>query len=96
MYGPRDPTFQRLRQRVEQDWVPGLQALVGVDSASLPALWDADFILGPPNDNGDDSYVLSEINVSAVAPFPEQALPRLARAVLAALQQTTEATTIPE
>jgi hypothetical protein len=69
-----------------------LQTLVDIDWASLPALWDADFIFGPPNDMVEDSYVLSEINVSAVAPFPEQAMPKLAGAVSAALHQTTETT----
>ncbi len=57
-----------------------------VDDASMPALWDADFLFGPKNDIGNDSYVLIEINVSAVAPFPEQALPKLAQAVVLALQ----------
>jgi hypothetical protein len=33
--------------------------------------------------------------VSAVAPFPEQALPKLAEAVSAALHQTTETTATP-
>jgi hypothetical protein len=41
MYGPDEPSFQPLRRSVEDDWVPGMQALVDVDSASMPALWDA-------------------------------------------------------
>ncbi len=88
MYGPDEPSFQDLRQKMERDWVPGLEALVDLDTSLLPALWDADFLFGPKGDDDEESYVLSEINVSAVAPFPEQALPKLALAVLAALQRT--------
>jgi len=32
----------------------------------LPIIWDADFLYGPKTPSGDDSYVLCEINVSAV------------------------------
>lgn len=85
MYGPDEPMFRTLRRKVEQEWVPGMQTLVGVDHASLPALWDCDFLFGPESDGGEDSYMLSEINVSSVLPFPEEALPVLASAVLSAL-----------
>jgi hypothetical protein len=81
MFGPDEPTLARLRQCFEDEWLPGLQTLTGVETASLPMLWDADFVLGPPDDKGADTYVLTEINVSAVAPFPEQAVPKLAKAV---------------
>ncbi len=37
---------------------------------SLPLIWDADFMLGPPGADGTDSYVLGEINVSSVFRFP--------------------------
>lgn len=90
MYGPDEVDFQALRDKIERDWVPGMQALVDVDADFLPALWDADFVFGPKSDAGEDSYVLSEINVSAVAPFPEQALAKLAQAVLTALRPTRE------
>jgi uncharacterized protein DUF6815 len=47
----------------------------------LPVLWDADFLLGPRDENGADTYVLCEINVSAVTPFPAEAPPKIALAV---------------
>jgi len=83
MYGPEEAGFANLRRFMEDEWVPGLLSLVELDAACLPVLWDADFLLGPKTGAGQDTYVLSEINVSAVAPFPDQALPRLAAAVLA-------------
>jgi hypothetical protein len=92
MYGPDAPAFQAIRRNLESEWVPAMQALVDVDDASLPALWDADFLFGPKTDSGEDTYVLCEINVSAVAPFPEQAVPKLA---LAALARTHAAKTRP-
>ena len=81
MFGPDEPTLARLRRSFEGEWLPGLQRLTGVETSSLPVLWDADFVLGPPDGTGADTYVLTEVNVSAVAPFPEQAVPKLAHAV---------------
>jgi hypothetical protein len=81
MFGPDEPTFGQLRRRFEDEWLPAMQRLTHLDTGSLPALWDADFVLGPTDTAAADNFVLTEINVSAVAPFPEQALPRLARAV---------------
>jgi hypothetical protein len=85
MFGPDEPALRSLRTKVESEWVPGMRTLVDVDAASLPALWDADFILGAKDTSGEDTYVLCEINVSAVLPFPPQAPAMLARATLAAL-----------
>ena len=81
MFGPDEPALALLRSNLEADWLPGLQRLTGVETASLPVLWDADFVLGPTDDTGADTYMLTEVNVSAVAPFPEQAVPKLAQAV---------------
>ena len=36
----------------------------------LPLLWDMDFIPGEPSPDGTPRYVLCEINVSSVSPFP--------------------------
>jgi hypothetical protein len=88
MFAPDEPSLGRLRTCLETDWVPGLQRLTGVEAGSLPVLWDADFVLGPRDRNGADTYVLTEINVSAVAPFPEQAVPKLAQAVARRLDPT--------
>jgi hypothetical protein len=86
MYGPDENTLGALRTKMESDWVPAMQTLVGLDNASLPALWDADFLLGPKEAAGDDSYVLCEINVSAVLPFPDEAPAKLAQAALASIR----------
>jgi hypothetical protein len=84
--GPRlyhPPTlaeFQPLKRRLESEWVPALQRLLGIETAQLPVLWDCDFLLGPKNDSGDDTYVLCEINVSSVSPFPDSAVTLVAQA----------------
>jgi hypothetical protein len=54
----------------------------------LPVIWDADFLYGPTNDAGNDTYVLCEVNVSAVWPFPDQATGTLAAAAAARLSAT--------
>jgi hypothetical protein len=88
MYGSDEPAFRSLRTKVESEWIPAMQTLVEVDAESLPALWDADFLLGPKDASRADSYVLCEINVSAVLPFPAEAPPKLTQATLAAVRQT--------
>jgi hypothetical protein len=45
-------------------------------------IWDADFLLGPRTDDGGDSYVLCEINASAVFPIPDEAPAALAKLVV--------------
>jgi hypothetical protein len=82
MYGPDEPQFAVLRSKLEQEWVPAMQDAVDVDRSLLPLLWDADFLYGPRTEDGD-SYVLCEINVSSVSPFPPQAVGKLASAVFA-------------
>ncbi|MBT8351178.1 MAG: Cj0069 family protein [Deltaproteobacteria bacterium] len=83
---PSMPDFQALKNKVEQEWVPAMQRLLGINTKSLPILWDCDFLLGPMNTLGEDTYVLCEINVSSVAPFPESAPPYIAEATLARLK----------
>ncbi|HEX4741793.1 MAG TPA: Cj0069 family protein [Caulobacteraceae bacterium] len=76
--GPDDTRFQRLRALMERDWTPGMTRLLEIDPETLPVIWDADFLLGPTDAEGQDSYVLCEINVSAVFPIPDQAPAALA------------------
>lgn len=83
--GPTQPEYQVLARMLEREWVPGMQKLLDIDSASLPLLWDADFLLGPKSAAGDDTYVLCEINASSVYPFPDEALEPLVRAAAARL-----------
>jgi len=50
-----------------------------VDVESLPVMWDADFLYGRRTAAGQDTYVLCEINVSSMYPFPDDALGPLAQ-----------------
>ena len=77
--GASDPRFQRLRALMERTWTPGLARILEIDPDHLPVVWDADFLLGPRGEDGQDSYVLCEINVSSVYPYPEEAPDEIAR-----------------
>ncbi len=81
MFPANEPVFEALRASVEREWVPQMQQLVGVSDDQLPFLWDVDLLYGTPNSQGADRYVLCEINVSSVIPFPESAPAALARAI---------------
>jgi hypothetical protein len=53
---------------------------LGMDARSLPAIWDADFLLRPQkNVAGQDAWVLCEVNASCVSPFPDEAAQAIAR-----------------
>ena len=71
---PGVPHLQRLRQRLETEWVPELERTLGIRPDELPLLWDCDFLHGEPAIAGEERYVLCEINVSSVAPFPDSAI----------------------
>lgn len=83
---PTLPPFQALKRKLEEEWL--LQALhtLGLNRADLPVLWDCDFLLGPRDEFGNDTYVLCEINVSSVAPFPDSVVQPLVIATLSRLQ----------
>jgi hypothetical protein len=83
MFPPDVPDLATLRRNMEQDWIPGLQRLLDIPTASLPAIWDADFLLGPKTSDGADTYVLCEINISCVTPFPPEAPGKIASMVAA-------------
>src|SRR3546814_9574699 len=71
-FPPTRADFQALREKMENEWLGELCRLVGLDRAQLPVIWDADFLYGPKDPEGADSYVLCEINVSSVFPFPDR------------------------
>jgi hypothetical protein len=73
--------FQALRAKMELEWTPQMMDVLQVDIASLPIIWDADFLHGPRNESGEDTYVLCEINVSSVFAIPDQAPAAIARLV---------------
>jgi hypothetical protein len=74
--------FQALRAKMESEWTPQMMEVLGIDAASLPIIWDADFLYGPRTASGEDTYVLCEINVSSVFAIPEQAPAAIARLVM--------------
>jgi hypothetical protein len=80
--------FQRLRTLMETEWTPGMMATLDIDRASLPIIWDADFLYGPRTAAGEDTYVLCEINVSSVFPIPDQAPDAIARLAALRLQSS--------
>ncbi len=82
------PAFQSLKHQLEQEWVPAMQRLLDIATEQLPVLWDCDFLLGPKNESAADTYVLCEINVSSVSPFPDSAVVPIAQATLARTQAT--------
>jgi len=85
-FPPARPDFQPLRRRLEEEWLPRLLERVEMDRTELPVIWDADFLFGPKDADGADTWVLSEINVSSVYPFPDEALAPLAREMRARLE----------
>lgn len=82
MEDPDTPAYHTLRTSLETEWIPQLPTLLELDANALPVIWDADFLYGPRTDAGLDSYVLCEINVSCVWPYPEQAATTIAQAAL--------------
>ncbi|MFL6693849.1 MAG: Cj0069 family protein [Ramlibacter sp.] len=79
--GPGDQRFQRLRRLMEQEWTPAMAKLLDIAPAALPVIWDADFLLGPRTPDGEDTYVLCEINASSVFPIPDEAPAAIANTV---------------
>jgi hypothetical protein len=86
MHGADAASFQALRAKMETEWTPQMLATLGIDEASLPIIWDADFLYGPRTASDEDSYVLCEINVSSVFAIPDQAPAAIARLTLKRLQ----------
>jgi hypothetical protein len=56
--------------------------LLALSLNELPVIWDADFLLGPKNAAGQDSFVLCEINASSVFPIPDEAPDAIAATLL--------------
>lgn len=87
LYYPADqPEFKHLGHLMESKWVRELQECLNISTQDLPLLWDADFLLGPADENGHDTYVLCEINVSCVSPYPEWANTLMAETMLRRIQ----------
>jgi hypothetical protein len=83
LYFPADRAdFQSLKLKLEEDWIAQMCELLAIEPHDLPVLWDADFIRGEKTSSGEDTYVLCEINISSVYPFPPSALAPLMTEVL--------------
>jgi len=82
-----EPSYRDLRARLESEWVPELQRILEIDTYSLPVIWDADFLYGPKDAWGADTYVLCEINVSSTFAFPEFAMPTVAQAAISRIRE---------
>ncbi len=91
MHPASAPAFQALKTKMESEWTPQMMQVLDIDAEALPIIWDADFLYGPRTASGEDTYVLCEINVSSVFPFPEQAPSEIARLALARLQSSRKA-----
>jgi hypothetical protein len=84
LYHPADmPQFQALKHQLETQWIELLRQRVGLTRDQLPMLWDCDFMVGEPSAEQPERYVLCEINVSSVSPFPPSAIRPLVAAVKA-------------
>jgi len=90
MHGPDAVPFQVLRIKMESEWIPQMMQILAIDAASLPIVWDADFLYGPRKSTGEDTYVLCEINVSSVFAIPDQAPAAIARLALDRLRQRND------
>jgi Domain of unknown function (DUF6815) len=78
--------FQALRRVMEGEWTPQMMQALDIDESSLPVLWTPTSSMGRAPTSGNDTYVLCEINVSSVIPFPDQVPAAVARLVPGRLQ----------
>ena len=83
MEGPDVTSYQNLRESCEQEWIPQMMRVLDIERDSLPIVWDADFLFGAKTASGGDTYALSEVNVSAVWPFPPHRVDVIAANALA-------------
>jgi hypothetical protein len=76
------PSYEALRERLESAWICEMQSILDLDTRALPVIWDADFLYGPKDAAGEETFVLCEINASSTFAFPEFAMPTVAAAAL--------------
>ena len=86
MHGPDAVAFQGLREKMESEWIPQMMQTLDIEPCLLPIIWDADFLYGPRDSSGADTYVLCEINVSSVFPIPDEAPVEIAKLAKKRLQ----------
>lgn len=87
LYHPPDLAhLEPLKKQLERDWIPQLQRTLGIADDALPLLWDCDFLHGERDASNEERFVLCEINVSSVAPFPDSVVEPLAGAAVRRLE----------
>jgi hypothetical protein len=86
-HGADLPQFQDLKKHLETRWIELLRERVGLPRDRLPFLWDCDFMFGDRGGHSTEHYVLCEINVSSVSPFPPEAIAPLVHAVRTRFEQ---------
>ncbi len=91
MHPPSAPQFAALRKKMETEWTPQMMSLLGISPSQLPVIWDADFLYGPRDAGGNDTYVLCEINVSSVFAVPDEAPTAIARLARSKFDGTSKA-----
>ena len=63
--------FQDLRNILESTWIPQLLETHSISDDKMSLLWDIDFFIEDVNSKyPENKYILCEINVSSVSPFP--------------------------
>lgn len=82
-HGVDTPAFQALRRQLEGGWITALRERAGLSRDRLPLLWDCDFLHG----DAPGAFVLCEINVSSVSPFPPSSIAPLVDAALRRMRQ---------
>jgi hypothetical protein len=80
MFPPDEARFASLRADLERAWIPELRRRFRLPTSRLPAIWDLDFLQAPRP--GGARFVLCEINVSCVSPFPDLAVDAIADTVV--------------
>eukprot|EP00963_Diacronema_lutheri_P006088 scaffold516_cov307-Pavlova_lutheri.AAC.2 len=90
-YSPADPNFAPLVALLKDNLGKIMPAL-DLANVPLPLIWSVDFILGPKNIDGTDSYFLGEINCSCVGITKQLHLcSEVAKAAILIVQQTQTA-----
>lgn len=79
------PGGQDLKVQLTSGWVTLLRERVGLARDHLPLLWDCDFMFGESASGAAHRWVLCEINVSSVSPFPPSATAPIVAALRARL-----------
>jgi hypothetical protein len=95
MHGADAAPFQKLRAKMEAEWTPRMMQGLELDAASMPIVWDADFLYGPRTATGEDTYVLCEINVSSCFAIPDHAPAAIARLTARRLREAGLKTRAP-